>query len=167
MTANDTHGLRMTRADKRACVEWLLDNGGKMTQKKIAEKAGVSVWLVKDVVASLKADSIRGKATPPKWDDEGCFNPHTPIRGGSAPFEDDEPEDDWVEEEEAAGQSPVKKYDRSFWYTQWDQAIGPVVRLVDNIAENVHESNGTHHKCVQDYLELATGEMMEWVGIND
>ena len=43
MTANDKHGLRMTRADKRACVEWLLDNGGKLTQAEIAEKAGVSL----------------------------------------------------------------------------------------------------------------------------
>ena len=183
MTANDTHGLRMTRADKRACVEWLLNMPrhllpGKMTQKEIAEKAGVSLWLVKDVVASRKPDSIRGKATPPKRDGEGSFNPHTPISGGSAPFEDDEPEDDWVEEEEGAepedtrqeevaGQPPAKKYDQSFWYKQWDQAIGPVTRLVDKIAENVGETNGTHHKCVHDHLELAEEEMAEWMRVND
>lgn len=52
MTANDTHGLRMSREDKRACVEWLLDNGGKMTQAEIAVKAGVSVRTVQYVVSS-------------------------------------------------------------------------------------------------------------------
>lgn len=51
MTANDQHGLRMTRADKRACVEWLLDNGGKMTKTAIAEDAGVSRRFVHIVVA--------------------------------------------------------------------------------------------------------------------
>lgn len=54
MTANDQHGLRMTRADKRRCVEWLLDNGGKMTQQKIAETAGVHVNTVKNVVAERR-----------------------------------------------------------------------------------------------------------------
>lgn len=63
MTANDRHGLRMTRADKRACVEWLLDNGGKMTQKDIAAKAGVTDRTVKTIVAERKeAES----PTPPK-----------------------------------------------------------------------------------------------------
>lgn len=51
MTANDTHGLRMTREDKRACVLWLLSNGGKLTQLEIAEKAGVSERTVRSVVA--------------------------------------------------------------------------------------------------------------------
>jgi len=55
MTANDRHGLRMTRADKRACVIWLLDNGGKMTQIAVAEAAGVSRRLVSMVMADRKA----------------------------------------------------------------------------------------------------------------
>lgn len=54
MTANDKHGLRMSRADKRACVEWLLDHGGKMAQKTVAEKAGVSIRTVQAVVADRK-----------------------------------------------------------------------------------------------------------------
>jgi hypothetical protein len=61
MTANDHHGLRMTRADKRACVVWLLENGGKMTQVEIAEKAGVTVRFVRDIVSSRNPDSMRGK----------------------------------------------------------------------------------------------------------
>ncbi len=55
MTANDRHGLRMSRADKRACVEWLLDNGGKMTQKAIAEAAGVTQRTVRSIVADRNA----------------------------------------------------------------------------------------------------------------
>lgn len=56
MTANDKHGLRMSRADKRACVEWLLDNGPKLTQVEIAEKSGVSRDTVKRVVAERKEE---------------------------------------------------------------------------------------------------------------
>ena len=83
MTANDQHGLRMTRADKRACVEWLLDNGGTMTQKAIAEAAGVGVRLVKMVIADRNPVSIAGKASPPKRDGKGQNAPSTPNRGGS------------------------------------------------------------------------------------
>lgn len=54
MTANDKHGFRMSQADKRACVEWLLDNWPKMTQVEIAEKAGVNERTVKRVVADRK-----------------------------------------------------------------------------------------------------------------
>ncbi|MCP4169958.1 MAG: ParB N-terminal domain-containing protein [Fuerstiella sp.] len=57
MTANDQHGLRMSRADKRSCVEWLLDNGGKMKQAEIAEKAGVDLRTVSRVVADRKSEN--------------------------------------------------------------------------------------------------------------
>jgi hypothetical protein len=59
MTANDKHGLRMSRADKRACVEWLLDNGGKMTQTEIAAVAGVSRRTVAQVVADRKPKIVQ------------------------------------------------------------------------------------------------------------
>lgn len=59
MTANDVHGLRFSRADKRACVEWLLDNGGKLTQTEIASKAGVSLRLVKYIVAERKPKKVQ------------------------------------------------------------------------------------------------------------
>lgn len=59
MTANDHHGLRMTREDKRACVEWLLDTYcGKMTQQKIAELSGVSKRTVQEIVADRKPKLI-------------------------------------------------------------------------------------------------------------
>ena len=51
MTANDRHGLRMSRADKRACVEWLLDNKKGEPQVKIAEMAGVTSRYVRLIIA--------------------------------------------------------------------------------------------------------------------
>lgn len=88
MTANDKHGSRRTPADKRNDVTWLLDNGGKMTQKAIAETAGVSVGLVKKVVAERNPETIKGKAIPPERDGKGHRDPYTPSSGGSDPFED-------------------------------------------------------------------------------
>jgi len=55
MTANDRHGLRMSRADKRACVEWLLDNEPQMTQEEIGRKAGVSKRLVQFIAAERRS----------------------------------------------------------------------------------------------------------------
>lgn len=54
MTANDAHGIRMSRAEKKACVEWLLDNRPKMTQAEVAEKAGVDVRTVRRTVSDRK-----------------------------------------------------------------------------------------------------------------
>lgn len=92
MTANDRHGLRMSREDKRACVEWLLDNGGKMTQKAVAEKAGVDVRTVQRIIADRNPSSIAGKANPPKV--EPTLSPHHTSRGDSDPFADPFDEDD-------------------------------------------------------------------------
>lgn len=64
MTANDKHGLRMSQADKRACVEWLIDNGGKLTQAAIAEKAGVTDRTVKRIVAERKPQAEKGTLSP-------------------------------------------------------------------------------------------------------
>lgn len=80
MTANDTHGLRMSREDKRACVEWLLDNGANMTQEEISEKAGVARRTVSRIVADRKPQpenvpmaqstiSSKNSSTPPKLTD--------------------------------------------------------------------------------------------------
>jgi len=103
MTANDRHGLRLTRADKRACVEWLLDNGGKMPQKEVAEKAGVSRRLVQTIIAERNPASVAGKVTPPKRDGEAQSAPDTPIRGEPDPFLDDGME---PEEEEPTSRPP-------------------------------------------------------------
>lgn len=77
MTANDTHGLRMSQADKRACVEWLLDNGGKMTQEEIASKAGVSRRFVQKVVAERKPEKAHG--APSSSETQG--KPDAPVKG--------------------------------------------------------------------------------------
>ena len=58
---------------------------------------------------------------------------------------------------------PPKQFDRSAWLKQWEQAIGPVVRLVDKIAAGVDESGCDSQKVVQDHLNVATEEMTEWM----
>ncbi len=83
MTANDRHGLRMTRADKRACVEWLLDNADRMTQTEIAETAGVASRTVKRIVAERNDSSTAGKTLPPKVHGKGTLSPSTPNSGGT------------------------------------------------------------------------------------
>lgn len=189
MKANNKHGLRPSRADKRANVIWLLeDNGGKMTQKAIAEAAGVTVRTVKSIIAERNPQSIAGKAAPPKREYKGTLSPSTPIRGDSDPFgEDVDPfdeveeqyygEDEYAEEgppettrrEGSAVKAPTngkppKQYDRSAWLKRWEQSIGPLVRLVDAIAKGVGESKCKSHKAVQGHLKDATNEVMEWMG---
>lgn len=60
---------------------------------------------------------------------------------------------------------PPKQYDRSFWYKQWNTSIGPLVRLVDKIAREVNEMHGARHKGVKEGLDLATRNMIEWMGV--
>jgi len=83
-------------------------------------------------------------------------------------------EEGWVSAEELAEatgdgkgkpKTPPKQLDRSAWYKQWDQSIGPLVRLVDKIASAVGESKCESHKVVQEHLNIATEEMMEWMGV--
>jgi len=78
MTANDRHGLRMTRADKRRCVEWLLDQPGRMAQKVIAEKAGVTLRTVQRIVLER-----REAEKPPEQQGEHTTMSHdTPTGSG-------------------------------------------------------------------------------------
>lgn len=63
------------------------------------------------------------------------------------------------------GGSPPKRLDRNAFYKQWDNAIGPLVRLVDKIAEGVGESRNGHHKDVQEHLNDATECMREWMQV--
>jgi len=66
---------------------------------------------------------------------------------------------------EASAGKPERQFPRSHWYKQWDQTIGPLVKLVDKIGRNVNEMHGKHHKCVHEHLELATEEVMDWLGV--
>ena len=59
---------------------------------------------------------------------------------------------------------PPKQYDRSAWMKQWNQAMGPLVRLASKIADGVGEK-GKSYKLVQKHLNAATEEMMEWMGV--
>jgi flagellar biosynthesis GTPase FlhF len=54
MKANDQHGLRMSREDRRKNVVWMLDNYQEMTQANIAENAGVSLRTVGLIVFDRK-----------------------------------------------------------------------------------------------------------------
>ena len=185
MTANDRHGLRMNRADKRACVEWLLDNGGKMTQAAIAEAAGVTSRLVKMIVAERNPLSLEGKGkvspypTKSGVSDEGASpSPESdPFASSGAgpeeafdPFEDVDAldagteADPVVEEGPRSPGKPPKQYPRSHWFKQYDQSIGPVLRLIDQIAHQVGECKCAHHQAVHEHLNRATDEMMTWLG---
>lgn len=66
---------------------------------------------------------------------------------------------------EKSNGKPPKQYPRSHWYKQWDNAIGPIVRLVDKIANEVGERHDPHQEAIQDFLDKATAEMMEWMGV--
>jgi len=174
MTANDKHGLRMTRADKRACVEWLLDNGGKMTQTEIATKAGVGRRLVQTIVADRKPKFTPKQ--PPLMATKAQKALLQPEEGGDPfdetgdPFgEDGRTDSDGMDTQESIHRPPRngkdKPVDRSYWYKQWNQSIGPIVRLVDKIAENVGDSKTMSRSVVQDHLNIATEEMMEWMQV--
>jgi uncharacterized ParB-like nuclease family protein len=81
LTANDRHGMRMSRADKRKCVDWLRATFPKMPQKELAEKAGVSIRTIKYIIAEDNTASLSKKAVPPKRDGKGQIAPDTPSRG--------------------------------------------------------------------------------------
>lgn len=61
MTANDNHGLRMSREDKRACVEWLLKHYPDNNQEHIAQLAGVTRRTVVSIIAERKAANAPAK----------------------------------------------------------------------------------------------------------
>ena len=60
---------------------------------------------------------------------------------------------------------PPKQYDRSSWFKQWEQSIGPICRLVDKIANELGESKSKHQNSVQAHLNHATEAMMDWLGV--
>ncbi len=59
---------------------------------------------------------------------------------------------------------PPKKLDKKAYFKQWENAIGPLVRLVDKIADGV-ATKGIHRQVVQKHLNDATEEMMAWMGV--
>ena len=67
---------------------------------------------------------------------------------------------------EVSPPKPPKQYPRSHWFKQWEQSIGPIVRLVDKIADAFKESGTVHHDAVQAKLNDATKQMMKWMGVS-
>jgi uncharacterized ParB-like nuclease family protein len=162
MTANDRNGLRMTRLEKRSNVEWLLDNGGKMPRKDIATSAGVSVRTVDSIISDRKP-KLQIAVSPPQSDrkraglqpadgEPEAHNAHTDAHTAHTTKPDKPPKLE-------------KKYDRSFWYKQWNASIGPLCRLVEKIAEGVGERQGARHKNVKANLEAATQQMIDWMEV--
>ena len=85
-----------------------------------------------------------------------------PGAGNSAPSTGAGGGDEFVTKPDRPKQPP-KQFDRSAWLKQWDQAIGPIVRLVDKIANSIGEAQCESHQTVQDHLNLASEEMEEWL----
>ena len=84
-----------------------------------------------------------------------------PIDAHSEPVTD-APET--AEETPQRNSQPPKQFDRSYWLKQWEQSIGPLLRVVDKIAAGVGESGCESQKVVHDHLNVATEEMTEWMG---
>jgi len=196
MTANDKHGLRMTRADKRHSVEWLLENGNGMLQADIAEKAGVSKRTVATIVAERKVAAAKKLSPRTGEKDANCtFSSRSGDKKRSKPAtdsdpadfpdgpvdnldEDHEPTDDEIRaangekpkppagDKKSKGKPAVSGPDCKALFKEYDRAIGPLVRLVDRIAGQVNEKNGEHHKTVHEHLNCATEEMMEWLNVS-
>lgn len=164
MTANDKQGLRLSRADKRACVEWLLENGGKMTRVEIASKAGVSRKLVQNIVSKQKlAELARKNKNVQNAHSDGEVSEDTPDPRDDLETTGDL--EDFDEDPKPRSTKPPKRLDRKAYYKQWDNVIGPLVRLVDKIAEGVGEKHDPHHVAIQDALNTATEEMVSWMRV--
>ena len=82
MKANDEHGLRPTRADKRHAVELLLDSGKVMNQQQVADTAGVALRTVSRIVAERKPQN-----TPMAYSDRSV-EPDDPFAVDESPLEE-------------------------------------------------------------------------------
>ena len=100
----------------------------------------------------------------PTPDPPELLPPEPPI-GQWVGEEDDEPVEDSPRSGNGAPKSPPKQLDRAAWFKQWEQAIGPVVRLVSAIGRGVGEPKCTSRTMVLEHLEIATQEMMEWMEV--
>ena len=88
MTANDHHGLRMSRADKRACVQWLLDNGGKLTQEELSKKAGVSRSTLNRIISEKNQIVSMTQSDQKTLGKSSEVTPETVSDGDDPPFDD-------------------------------------------------------------------------------
>lgn len=64
-----------------------------------------------------------------------------------------------------ASKKPKRQLDRSGWYKQFDKSISPIVKLVDQIAREVNEMHGKHHRKVKDLMNQIGDTMAEWMQV--
>lgn len=131
MTANDMHGLRMSREDKRHCVEWLLDNASEMTREEVAIKAGVVKRTVQRVVSERKSIKEKRVTMSPRSSD-------TTRANNSSSSETVRPEDTPAE---------AKRKLRSIIQQHIDRAV----RAVDELHEQF--PNRAQHKQALNALQ--------------
>jgi len=160
-----------------AMYELAKDAGAKKKALRLAAK-GVTVT---QAVARELIDSTRGggasggKPSPSCTPGTAKTVPPPPNTHIEAPFDPDEfvgpPDVSWETEDlhleppTPSRTTPPKQLDRSAWFKRYDQSIGPLVRLVDTIADGVNSSQCPMHKSVQKHLDAATRDMMEWMGV--
>jgi hypothetical protein len=65
----------------------------------------------------------------------------------------------------ASRAKPKTSADTKALYTEYYRAIGPIVRLIDRIANAVGARHSESHKTVKEHLEHATQEMKAWMGV--
>lgn len=112
--ANYTHGVRPTRADKRKTVDFFLDDEewGKKTATWIADVAGVSHHLVKEMIADREAKSAKtGEPPAARIGRDGKTYQSRPA-------------------EKAAPKPGSEKFN----FEQYDKHVGAVSRGIDDIA---------------------------------
>jgi hypothetical protein len=147
--------------------------------QKVAEKAGVSPATIKrdgarvEAISALTkpAQAIADKATDKEIRALGKLSAGDQttvaraVRTGQAASVSEAIKQTGAKpgKEAAKPTKPPKQYPRSHWLKQWNQAIGPVVRLVDKIAGEIGEKRDPHHEAVQDRLNEATEEMEAWL----
>lgn len=169
MTANDKHGLRMTRADKRACVEWLLDNGTKMTQVEIAEKAGVSHRTVKTVVAERKP--AKGQIAPLPSETQGKSSETSDKTASSDSQATEYSPNDWPDGPPDdvpfdAPEAPVKP-EASIMLDSLGKPIPTQLRPASELAIQLQSTGrelDKYRKAAKDFAEQPGGE---WISVQD
>ena len=129
------------------------------------KSAGKSALLMLEGTLDGAAKAAKKAAQPAKPTPPKPKAPDEPIDVDSDPVDDSSDAPETPEPPKRNGQPP-KQYPGSHWFKQWQQAIGPVVRLVDKIADGHGNSSNGSQKIVQDHLQVATEEMQEWLQID-
>lgn len=153
MTANDRHGLRMTRADKHACIEWLLDNCEDLSAATIAAKAGVSRRTVTSFVAKRKTrQGSTAQLSQSSGGNGTASAPHqsTTEQPDSDPFDEAGEEADPFDEpqQEAEEDAPEEGDPVRMQRLKTVKTIQALQRAWDDLNE-LKENALTHAKAVQ------------------